>query len=158
MRIGYGFDAHRFGSDRKGHAIRLGGVPVPFGREVLAHSDGDVILHALCDALLGACALGDIGAHFPDTDPAYKGADSRSLLRACAGKIAGAGYSLGNADITLMAEQPKIRDFVVSMRQAIADDLGVEIGNISIKATTTEKMGFIGRQEGFAAAAVVLLL
>lgn len=157
MRIGSGFDAHRFGEEKPDHSIMLGGVAVPWHRVVVAHSDGDVILHALCDALLGAMALGDIGRHFPDTDPTFAGADSRQLLRACRKKIGDLGMVLINADITLIAERPKVAKFVDLMAQTIATDLGVDQNCVSVKATTTEKMGFVGREEGLAAQAVVLL-
>ena len=156
MRIGNGFDAHRFSDEKVSH-IKIGGVDVPHTVAVLAHSDGDVILHALCDAMLGSVALGDIGKHFPDTDPSYKDADSRKLLRATRSKVADLGFSLVNADITLIAETPRVAKYVDAMREIIAADLGVQIGCVSVKATTTEKMGFIGREEGLAAQAVVLL-
>ncbi|HJP52595.1 MAG TPA: 2-C-methyl-D-erythritol 2,4-cyclodiphosphate synthase [Pseudomonadales bacterium] len=156
MRIGSGFDAHRFGEARAA-AIKIGGVEIPFDREVLAHSDGDVVLHALCDAMLGALALGDIGQHFPDSDPQYQNIDSRDLLRLTAKKIAGEGFNLLNADITLISQVPRISGYVNSMRECIAEDLDVDVSMLSIKATTTEKMGFIGREEGLAAQAVVLL-
>ncbi len=156
MRVGTGFDAHRFGNEAV-ESISLGGTKVPYHRNVLAHSDGDVVLHALCDALLGALALGDIGLHFPDTDPQYHNMNSRELLKATMSKIAAMNYELVNADITLIAEAPRIADYIDLMRKSIALDLAVEVSRISIKATTTEKMGFIGRQEGLAAQAVVLL-
>lgn len=159
MRVGFGFDAHRYGDEaaNTGHRIMLGGIAVPFDREVLAHSDGDVIIHALCDALLGALALGDIGAHFPDDDPAFEGADSRKLLEACFAKVRQAGLALGNADITLIAERPKVREYIGAMRELLAADLDVDVERISVKATTTERLGFIGREEGLAAQAAVLL-
>jgi 2-C-methyl-D-erythritol 2,4-cyclodiphosphate synthase len=156
MRIGSGFDAHRFG-DSAVTKICIGGVNVPYHRQVLAHSDGDVLLHALCDALLGALALGDIGKHFPDTDLDYKNADSRDLLRATYAKITQRNYRLLNADLTLIAEAPKVAHYVDQMRANIAADLAVDIDAVSVKATTTEMMGFIGRQEGLAAQATVLL-
>lgn len=158
MRIGLGFDAHRFGAPRNNHAVMLGGVAVPHSHEVIAHSDGDVIIHALCDAILGACSAGDIGAHFPDTDPRWQEADSRMLLRACYDMARARDLTLSNADITLIAERPRVRDYVEEMRILLAGDLGVEQDRISIKATTTEKMGFIGREEGLAAQAAVLLI
>ncbi len=157
MRIGTGFDAHRFGDPESGQQIMLGGVAVPWHRTVIAHSDGDVLLHALCDAILGAMALGDIGQHFPDTDPDYSGADSRQLLRACVAKVGQLGMSVVNADMTLIAERPKVAAYVKEMAKTIALDLGVAVDRVSVKATTTEKMGFIGREEGLAAQAVVLL-
>lgn len=156
MRIGTGFDVHKFGDAEVSH-IRIGGVDVPFDREVLAHSDGDVMIHALCDAMLGALALGDIGQHFPDTDAEFAGVDSRELLRHVASLVAGHGFVLGNADITLIAQAPRVADYVQAMRETIAADLGCLATDISVKATTTEKLGFIGRKEGLAAEAVVLL-
>lgn len=156
MRIGFGYDAHRFGEAAATH-IRIGGVDVPHNRSLLAHSDGDVVLHALCDAMLGAAALGDIGRHFPDTDPALAGADSVRLLTETARKVADAGYSLGNADMTLIAEAPRVAKYIEAMRETIATALSATVGQISVKATTTEKMGFEGRGEGIAAQAVVLL-
>lgn len=156
MRVGTGYDVHKFGAGEVEH-IRLGGIDVPYHKEILAHSDGDVVLHALCDAMLGALALGDIGHHFPDNDEAYAGADSRELLKSVAGLIAEQGYRLGNADITLIAQAPRVANYIQPMREAIAADLGVDISQISVKATTTEKLGFIGREEGLAAEAVVLL-
>ena len=156
LRIGSGFDAHRFG-DLPVESIRIGGVAVPYHREILAHSDGDVVLHALCDAMLGALALGDIGKHFPDTDLRYRDVNSRDLLRDTYKKMTSRDYHLVNADITLIAEAPRVAQFVEEMRGNIAEDLGVVMDVISIKATTTEKMGFVGREEGLAAQAVVLL-
>lgn len=154
LRIGHGYDAHRFGS---GDHVMLGGVRIPADVGVIAHSDGDVLIHALCDALLGAAALGDIGRHFPDTDPQYRGADSRSLLRNVIQKVAAAGYKPVNADLTLVAEKPRIAKFVPDMRSVLADDLGLSATAVNVKATTNEKMGWIGRAEGLAAYAVVLL-
>ena len=156
MRIGTGFDVHKFG-EAQVESIRIGGVDVPFDREVIAHSDGDVVLHALCDALLGALALGDIGHIFPDTDQSFANADSRELLRHVAGLVKDQGYSLGNADITLIAQAPRVANYVDQMRSNIASDLGAALDQVSVKATTTEKLGFIGRKEGLAAEAVVLL-
>lgn len=154
IRIGHGYDVHRFG---EGEAVTLGGVRIPHARGLIAHSDGDVALHALCDALLGALALGDIGKHFPDTDPAYKNADSVQLLQRVYALVAARGYALQNADITVLAEKPKLASHIPGMQQIIAGALNVEAGDISIKATTGEKIGFIGREEGIAAYAVVLL-
>ncbi len=154
-RIGHGIDVHRFGP---GDHVTLGGVQVPHEQGLVAHSDGDVALHALCDAILGALALGDIGQHFPDTDASYSGADSRVLLRHVAALMRGHGYRLGNADITVLAERPKLAPHVVLMRERIAADLGVAPGCVSVKATTTEKLGFVGRREGIEAHAVVMLL
>ena len=154
IRIGHGFDVHAFCN---GDHLVLGGVKIPFDRAFKAHSDGDVLLHAICDALLGALALGDIGKHFPDNDESYRGADSRVLLRHVVSKISAEGYVVGNLDATVMAEKPKLAKHIDSMRQLIADDLDVNIKQVSVKATTTEKLGFTGRQEGIAAEAVVLL-
>jgi 2-C-methyl-D-erythritol 2,4-cyclodiphosphate synthase len=154
LRIGSGFDVHAFG---EGDHLILGGVRVPHSRGVLAHSDGDVLIHALCDALLGALALGDIGTHFPPSDPQWKGADSRLFLRHCALLLDQHGWKLENADITVICERPKIGPHAAAMRAAIAEDLAVAVGQVSVKATTTEALGFTGRGEGIAAQAVVLL-
>lgn len=153
-RIGHGFDVHAFGP---GDAVVLGGVRIAHARGLRAHSDGDVLLHALCDALLGAIGAGDIGRHFPDTDPAWAGADSRDLLRRVVAQVARAGYRVGNADMTVLAEAPKLAPRVAAMCTNIAADLGVDAACINVKATTTEKLGFVGREEGIAAHAVVLL-
>jgi len=154
-RIGQGFDVHAFGP---GDHVMLGGVRVPHDRGVIAHSDGDVILHALCDALLGAMALGDIGKHFPPSDPRWKDADSRLFVRHCKQLLAEHGWTLGNADITVICESPRIGPHAGAMRGCIAADLGVAVDAISVKATTTEKLGFTGRNEGIAAQAVCLLV
>ena len=154
LRIGQGLDVHAF---ETGNFVTLAGLQIPHTHGLKAHSDGDVILHALSDALLGALALGDIGQHFPDTDPNFKGADSRVLLRHVYQLILNQGYELVNADITVACERPKLAPHNLAMRQNIADDLNTEISNISVKATTTEKLGFTGRQEGILASAVVLL-
>ncbi|MGM8849665.1 2-C-methyl-D-erythritol 2,4-cyclodiphosphate synthase [Salinicola sp. V024] len=154
FRIGHGFDVHRFG---EGDHLMIGGVRLPFEHGFVAHSDGDVLLHAVSDALLGACALGDIGRHFPDTDPAWKGADSRALLRHVVGLVNDAGYRIGNLDATLMAQAPRMAESIPHMRETIAADIGVELGAVNVKATTTERLGFTGRGEGIAAEAVVLL-
>lgn len=154
LRIGQGFDVHAF---EDGDHVVLGGVTLPFERGLRAHSDGDVVLHALCDALLGALADGDIGQHFPDTDPTWAEADSRDLLRAVGKRVTAAGYHLVNADITVMAEAPKIGPHARAMREHIAADLGATVEQIAIKATTTEQLGFVGRREGIAAMAVILL-
>jgi 2-C-methyl-D-erythritol 2,4-cyclodiphosphate synthase len=154
MRIGQGIDAHCF---REGDHVMLGGVRVPHTRGLAAHSDGDVLLHAVCDALLGAAALGDIGKHFPDTSGEFKGIDSRILLRRTAALIAEMGFRILNIDGTIIAERPKIAPFVGEMRERIAEDLGLPVSAVSVKATTTEKMGFAGREEGIAAMAVVLI-
>lgn len=158
LRIGHGFDVHAFDDGQQGiDKVVLGGVFIPYERGLIAHSDGDVLLHALCDALLGALALGDIGRHFPDTDANYKNADSRSLLRMVYAKVTAAGYNVVNADMTIVAQAPKMSPYVDTMRTHIANDLNVEVSSINVKATTTEKLGFTGRKEGIAAHAVVLL-
>lgn len=154
MRIGQGYDVHAFG---EGDKIVIGGVVIPHTRGLVAHSDGDVLLHALCDALLGACALGDIGQHFPDTDPQYRHADSRALLRLVYAKVQAAGWELVNADMTIIAQAPRMARHINSMRETIAQDLRSQIGQVNVKATTTERLGFTGREEGIAAQAVVLL-
>ncbi|EAW30879.1 2-C-methyl-D-erythritol 2,4-cyclodiphosphate synthase [marine gamma proteobacterium HTCC2143] len=155
MRIGHGYDVHRFG---EGDHIQMGGVTIPHDRGLVAHSDGDVALHALCDALLGACALGDIGSHFPDTDSRYKNINSRDLLKQVYQLVLSQGYRLANADITIIAQSPKMAPFIEPMRIAIAAAIAVDIGQLSVKATTTETLGFAGRKEGIAVHAVVLLL
>lgn len=158
MRIGHGFDVHAFDDARQGiGSIVLGGVAIPHDRGLAAHSDGDVLLHALGDALLGAAALGDIGRHFPDTDATWKNADSRALLRNLYTKILAKRLHLLNADMTVVAQAPKLAPWIESMRRHIASDLKVTIDAINVKATTTEKLGFTGRKEGIAAHAVVLL-
>jgi 2-C-methyl-D-erythritol 2,4-cyclodiphosphate synthase len=154
MRIGQGFDVHAFGD---GDHVMLGGVRVPHHRGVVAHSDGDVVIHALCDAIFGALALGDIGQHFPPSDARWREADSRQFLRHAAMLMAQRGYALGNADITVICELPKIGPHAQTMRENLAVDLDSEIGRVSVKATTTERLGFCGRQEGIAAQACVLL-
>ncbi|TDR39427.1 2-C-methyl-D-erythritol 2,4-cyclodiphosphate synthase [Tahibacter aquaticus] len=154
MRIGQGFDVHAFGP---GDHTMLGGVKVPHTHGVVAHSDGDVVIHALCDALLGALALGDIGQHFPPSDERWRDADSRSFLRHCQLLLRERGYRLGNADITVIAERPKVGPHAPAMRAVLAADLDCSVDDISVKATTSEKLGFTGRSEGIAAMAVVLL-
>lgn len=154
MRIGHGYDVHRFG---KGDHLQMGGVKIPHDHGLMAHSDGDVLLHALCDALLGACALGDIGSHFPDTDSQYKNINSRDLLKQVYQLVLSHGFRLGNADITIVAQSPKMSPFIEAMRTTIATDIDVDIGQLSVKATTTESLGFAGRKEGIAVHAVVLL-
>lgn len=154
MRIGHGYDVHAFG---EGDYITLCGVRIAHGRGLVAHSDGDVALHALADALLGALALGDIGHHFPDDDPTYEGADSRQLLRHVVKLVNERGLSLGNADLTIIAQAPKLASHIDAMRQHLAEDLGAGIDQINVKATTTEKLGFVGREEGIGVHAVVLL-
>ena len=156
MRIGAGYDVHRFG-DRAVTSIKLGGINVPHDKNIEAHSDGDVVIHAICDALLGALALGDIGQHFPDSDDRFEGVDSRELLRACYQKIKAQGYQLGNVDVTIIAQTPRVAAYAPSMREVLATDLESAIDQVSIKATTTERLGFLGRSEGLAAEAVVLL-
>ena len=157
MRIGHGFDAHRYGVSGTATEIVLGGVKVSFDRIIIAHSDGDVLIHALCDALLGAAAQGDMGSHFPDSDSAFRDADSRHLLRETCRLIDNAGFNISNVDMTLIAEAPKISHFTKEMRNLLAEDMGIEAEQVSIKATTTEGLGFTGRVEGIAAQAVVLL-
>jgi 2-C-methyl-D-erythritol 2,4-cyclodiphosphate synthase len=154
MRIGQGFDAHAFIADRK---LVIGGVRIPHDKGLDGHSDADVLLHAICDALLGAAALGDIGVHYPDTDPSYRGADSREILRATAKKVSAAGYRIVNVDSTIIAQAPRMAPHVARMIGIIAADLGVKPAAVSVKATTTERMGFTGRGEGIAAQAVVLI-
>jgi 2-C-methyl-D-erythritol 2,4-cyclodiphosphate synthase len=154
IRIGHGYDVHRLVEGRK---LILGGVEIPHETGLLGHSDADVLLHAVCDALLGAAGLGDIGKHFPDSDPAYKGIDSMVLLKHCASLLAERGYAVGNLDTTIIAQRPKLAGFIPTMRKNIAACLGVEEGYINVKATTEERLGFTGREEGIAAHAVVLL-
>lgn len=155
MRIGHGYDVHRFG---EGDFITLGGVRIPHRFGLIAHSDGDVLLHALSDALLGAAALGDIGKHFPDTDPAFKGADSRALLRHVRALVNAKGWKVSNVDATIVAQTPKMAAHIDGMRAFIAADLEVELDQVNVKATTTEKLGFTGREEGIAVHAVSLLV
>ncbi|CCE23153.1 2-C-methyl-D-erythritol 2,4-cyclodiphosphate synthase [Methylotuvimicrobium alcaliphilum] len=154
IRVGQGYDVHRF---KEGGDVILGGVKIPYEKGLDAHSDGDVVLHALSDALLGAAALGDIGKHFPDTDPSFKGADSRVLLRHVYRIVQNKGYFLVNADITIIAQAPKMAPHIEAMCRNIAEDLNVELDCINVKATTTEKLGFEGRGEGIAVQAAVLI-
>lgn len=154
MRIGHGYDVHRL---TPGRALVLGGVRVPCEKGLLGHSDADVLLHAVCDALLGAAALGDIGRHFPDSDPAYAGIDSRVLLRHCAQLVRQAGYTVENIDATLLAQRPKLAPYLPEMVQNIAADCGIAAGQVNVKATTEEGLGFTGSGEGMAAHAVCLL-
>jgi len=154
MRIGHGYDAHRFGADRP---LVLGGVSVPYDQGLLAHSDGDVLIHALCDALLGAAGLGDIGRHFPDTSKDYENIDSRILLRKVIALLQEKSLRVGNVDVTVIAQRPKLASFIPAMRKNLAADLQVNEEQVNIKATTTEGMGFTGRGEGIAAHAVALL-
>ncbi|HET6913820.1 MAG TPA: 2-C-methyl-D-erythritol 2,4-cyclodiphosphate synthase [Rhodanobacteraceae bacterium] len=153
-RVGQGFDVHAFGP---GDHVILGGVRIPHTQGLVAHSDGDVAAHALCDALLGALALGDIGKHFPDSDPKWKGADSLKLLAHCMALVRERGYALGNADVTVICEKPKLAPHIQSMRARLASAMQCDADAVSVKATTTEKLGFTGRSEGIAAMAVVLL-
>ena len=154
MRIGHGFDVHAFGP---GDHVILGGVRIAGDRGLVAHSDGDVVLHALIDALLGAAALGDIGGLFPDTDAQWRDADSRDLLAQALQRVRGKGFAVGNADITVIAQVPRLASHIEAMRNAIAKDLGVDSDDVNVKATTTERLGYIGREEGIACHAVVLL-
>lgn len=154
MRIGHGYDVHRLVEDRK---LIMGGVDIPYEKGLLGHSDADVLLHAIADALLGALAMGDIGKHFPDTDPAFKGADSMKLLEHVVGLIGAKGYCVGNLDATIIAQKPKMAPHIQTMRQNIARACGVETDRINVKATTEEGLGFTGTGEGISAHAVVLL-
>ena len=154
FRIGHGFDVHKFG---EGDHIIIGGVSIPYDQGLIAHSDGDVALHALTDALLGAAALGDIGKHFPDTDAEFEGADSRVLLRQAYSEIQKLGWSVANVDVTIIAQAPKMRPHIDDMRANIASDLQIDMTATNVKATTTEKLGFTGRKEGIAVEAVALL-
>jgi 2-C-methyl-D-erythritol 2,4-cyclodiphosphate synthase len=154
VRVGQGFDVHAF---QEGGTLVLGGVRIPHTHSLAAHSDGDVLLHALCDALLGAAALGDIGHHFPDSDARYDGVDSRKLLREVLEKVHAQGLRVGNTDLTLVAQAPRLAPYIANMQAHIAEDLQIEPGRVNVKATTTEHLGFTGRGEGVAAFAVVLL-
>lgn len=154
MRIGHGYDVHRFGP---GDALVLGGVRIPFEHALVAHSDGDVLIHAVCDALLGALGAGDIGQHFPDTDPANAGIDSRVLLRRVMALVRAAGWELANLDATVIAQAPRLAPHIASMREILAADLDATVAQVNVKATTTENLGFTGRREGIAVHAVVLL-
>ena len=154
MRIGHGYDVHRLVEGRK---LILGGVEIPYERGLLGHSDADVLLHAVSDALLGAAGLGDIGKHFPDTDPQYKGADSLELLRIVAQKVAQKGYRVSNIDVTMIAQAPKLRPYIDTMIQNIADAVGIEAGQVNVKATTEEHLGFTGTGEGMSCHAVCLI-
>lgn len=155
FRIGHGFDVHAFGGEGP---VTLGGVKIDYRQGLLAHSDGDVVLHAVSDALLGAVALGDIGHHFPDTDAAFKGIDSRILLRKVFADVKAMGYAIGNLDVTIMAQAPKMAPHIDAMRTVLAADLATDLSQVNVKATTTEKLGFVGRKEGIAVEAVVLLV
>lgn len=154
FRVGHGYDAHKWGADKP---LILGGVTIPSERGLVAHSDGDVVLHAITDAVLGAVALGDIGRHFPDTDPRFANADSMRLLKHAVELAAGEGYQVGNADITIVAQAPKMAPHVTAMKAAIAQGLAVDSNAVNVKATTTEKLGFVGREEGLACHCVVMM-
>jgi 2-C-methyl-D-erythritol 2,4-cyclodiphosphate synthase len=154
IRIGHGFDVHAFAEGRR---LIIGGVDIPHDRGLLGHSDADVLLHAICDALLGAAALGDIGKHFPDSDPRFKGIDSRKLLRHVAELLDGRGWKVGNVDATIIAQAPKMAPHIATMREYIAEDIGIAAEQVNVKATTTERLGFTGREEGIAAEAVCLI-
>lgn len=155
VRIGHGFDLHALAT---GETLVLGGVAIEHDKGLVGHSDADVLIHALCDACLGAAGLGDIGVHFPDTEAKYKGIDSRELLRAVAQLLADKGWQVGNADVTVIAQAPKLRPFITAMEANLAADLGVAVDGVNIKATTTERLGVIGREEAITAEAVVLLI
>jgi 2-C-methyl-D-erythritol 2,4-cyclodiphosphate synthase len=157
LRIGHGYDAHRFAEPSDNRPLMLGGIEVPHDRGLLAHSDGDALIHALCDALLGAVALGDIGRHFPDTDQAYKNADSAVLLKRVLGLVKNLGWSVVNADMTILAQSPRMAPHINAMRSRLAALLEVELDAVNVKASTTEGMGFVGRKEGLETHAVVLL-
>lgn len=155
IRIGHGFDVHKFGGEGP---VIIGGVAIPYEQGLLAHSDGDVALHAVSDALLGAIAAGDIGRHFPDTDDKWKGADSRALLRDVYARVKSLGYVIGNVDVTIIAQAPKMAPYIEKMCQCIAQDLETELSRVNVKATTSERLGFTGRKEGIATEAVVLIV
>ncbi len=153
IRIGHGYDVHRFG---EGDHVMLGGVRIAHNQGLIAHSDGDVVLHALCDALLGAAAMGDIGQHFPDDDPEFEDADSRALLRHVVGLVSN-DYCINNVDVTIVAQAPKMAPYIPEMCKLIASDLTLDVTQVNVKATTTEKLGFVGRKEGIAVHAVALI-
>jgi 2-C-methyl-D-erythritol 2,4-cyclodiphosphate synthase len=155
FRIGQGYDCHALVEGRK---LIIGGVDIPHHVGLLGHSDADVLLHAITDSILGAAALGDIGKHFPDTDPDFKGADSRKLLREAAKRVVATGYSIGNIDCTIIAQRPKMAPHIMTMRANIAEDLGVDISQVNVKAKTNEKLGYLGREEGIAAESIALLI
>jgi len=154
MRIGHGFDAHRFG---EGDSVTIGGIAIPHSQGLIAHSDGDVLIHAICDAILGAMALGDIGKHFPDNDPAFKNIDSAELLKSVMQSADQKGYVVGNLDCTVIAQAPRLGAHISAMQTKLAGLLNVEVDSVNVKATTTEKMGYTGRGEGISAHAVVLM-
>lgn len=158
FRIGHGFDVHKFSEETGDVSIKIAGVAIPYERTLVAHSDGDVALHALCDALLGAVALGDIGHHFPDNDPTFANADSRDLLKQVWHEVKAKQYKISNIDITIMAQAPKMAPHIQVMRETIAADLDIRLDQVNVKATTTEKLGFVGRKEGIAVEAVALLM
>lgn len=155
IRIGHGFDVHAFVEERR---LIIGGVDIPHERGLFGHSDADVLIHAVCDALLGAAGLGDIGKHFPDSDPRYKGIDSRKLLRHVAALLDERGWKVGNVDATIIAQAPKMAPHILAMRTNLAHDLSMDVSSMNVKATTTEKLGFTGREEGIAAEAICLIL
>jgi 2-C-methyl-D-erythritol 2,4-cyclodiphosphate synthase len=155
FRIGQGYDCHALVEGRK---LIIGGVDIPHHVGLLGHSDADVLLHAITDSILGAAALGDIGKHFPDTDPEFKGADSRKLLKEAARRVVATGYSIGNIDCTIIAQRPKMAPHIPSMRANIAEDLGVDISQVNVKAKTNERLGYLGREEGIAAESIALLI
>ena len=155
FRIGQGYDCHALVEGRK---LIIGGVDIPHHVGLLGHSDADVLLHAITDSILGAAALGDIGKHFPDTDAQFKGADSRTLLKEAARRVVATGYSIGNVDCTIIAQRPKMAPHIQAMRANIAEDLGVAVGQVNIKAKTNEKLGYLGREEGIAAESIALLI
>lgn len=157
MRIGHGYDIHRFEEEISNKGVVLGGVTIPHERAIVAHSDGDVVIHAICDALLGACALGDIGKYFPDTDPQYKNCDSRKLLKEVVFKVNSLNYRVVNVDVTILAEAPKILKHAPLMKEILAADLAVSINDVNIKATTNEKLDAVGNKQGIAVHAVALL-
>ena len=154
MRIGHGFDAHRFG---EGDSVTIGGIAIPHSQGLIAHSDGDVLIHAICDAILGAMALGDIGKHFPDNDPAFKNIDSAELLKSVMQSANKKGYVVGNLDCTVIAQSPRLGAHIYAMQTKLAGLLNIEVDAVNVKATTTEKMGYTGRGEGISAHAVVLM-
>jgi len=154
MRIGHGFDAHRFG---EGDTVTIGGISIPHSQGLIAHSDGDVLIHAICDAILGAMALGDIGKHFPDNDPAFKNIDSAELLKSVMQSANKKGYVVGNLDCTVIAQAPRLGAHIPAMQTKLAGLLNIEVDAVNVKATTTEKMGYTGRGEGISAHAVVLM-
>jgi 2-C-methyl-D-erythritol 2,4-cyclodiphosphate synthase len=155
FRIGQGYDCHALVEGRK---LIIGGVDIPHHVGLLGHSDADVLLHAITDSIFGAAALGDIGKHFPDTDPEFKGADSRKLLKEAAKRVVATGYSIGNIDCTIIAQRPKMAPHIMAMRANIAEDLGVDISQVNVKAKTNEKLGYLGREEGIAAESIALLI